>query len=364
MNNVTHASRIQQVTSARAVVHDHDVSLDVLRIVATLMVILIHTSGKGFAGLIPHWWAVNTYESVSRVCVPIFFMITGALLLPRSHNIRSVIKRSWRIAFVLLAWSLIFLAYGRFKAIPPSLPSVSQGLEWIIAIIRSPVVGHFWYLYTLIAAYFFIPVMSAFFKTTELRLQTLILIVWFIAASGIPFLNRYFNDAKFGIDIHFFYIYPAYMLAGALLYTHCTMNLPRFLACAAVWALSTAGTAFFTWHFSKDAQVNTELYYEYFAPLVVTGALALFCALRYLGRVIAERCTRARNVIVFLGGLSFGVYLIHPMIIWEFENQGYGWNFINPWMAIPSLMIGVALISGLITYIIKKTPVLRAIVPG
>lgn len=83
--------------------HDHDVSLDVLRIVATLMVILIHTSGKGFAGLIPHWWAVNTYESVSRVCVPIFFMITGALLLPRSHNIRSVIKRSWRIAFVLIA---------------------------------------------------------------------------------------------------------------------------------------------------------------------------------------------------------------------------------------------------------------------
>lgn len=160
-------------------------------------------------------------------------------------------------------------------------------MEWIIAIIRSPVVGHLWYLYTLIAAYFFIPVLSAFFKTTDLRLQTLILIIWFIAASGIPFLNRYFNDAKFGIDIHFFYIYPAYMLAGALLYTHCTMNLRRFLACAAVWALSTAGTAFFTWHFSKDAQVNTELYYEYFAPLVVTGALALFCTLRYLGRVIA-----------------------------------------------------------------------------
>jgi peptidoglycan/LPS O-acetylase OafA/YrhL len=77
-----------------------------------------------------------------------------------------------------------------------------------------------------------------------------------------------------------------------------------------------------------------------------------------------QHCTGARNVIVFLGGLSFGVYLIHPMIIWEFENDGYGRNFINPWMAIPSLMIGVALISGLITYIIKKTPILRAIVPG
>jgi surface polysaccharide O-acyltransferase-like enzyme len=127
--NVTHASRIQQVASARAVLHDHDVSVYVLRVVATLMVILINTSAKGFAGLIPHWWAVNTCESVSRVFVPIFFMITGALLLPRSHNIRSVIKRSWRIAFVLLVWSLIFLVYGRFKATPPSLPSVSQGLK-------------------------------------------------------------------------------------------------------------------------------------------------------------------------------------------------------------------------------------------
>ena len=48
------------------------------------------------------WGSWSAY-SVSRVCVPIFFMITGALLLPRSHNIRSVIKRSWGIAFVLIA---------------------------------------------------------------------------------------------------------------------------------------------------------------------------------------------------------------------------------------------------------------------
>lgn len=40
------------------------------------------------------------------------------------------------------------------------------------------------------------------------EVAALILIVWFIAASGIPFLNGYFNDIKFRIDIHFLYIQP------------------------------------------------------------------------------------------------------------------------------------------------------------
>lgn len=362
MNNQNSAVPLQSGSATPMVLKGHDASLDALRIVAMLMVILIHTSGKGFAAMITHWWAVNTYESLSRACVPIFFMITGALLLPRSHSIKNVLQRSWRIALVLVVWSLIFLLYGRFKA--SSMPDLALIKTWIVEILRAPAVGHFWYLYSLIAAYFFIPVLSSFFKTTEVRLQFFILGIWFLAGSLLPFLNRYHGHVTLGVDVQFFYIYPAYILAGGLLYQHCSMNLRRFIGCLLTWVIATAGTAYFTWHFSRKAPVNTELYYEYFAPLVVIATLSLFCAVRYLGTLIAEHWPTGRKVMMFMGSLTFGVYLIHPMIIWEFENHGYGWNYINPWLAIPSIMLGVALVSGLITYVIKKTPYLRAIVPG
>lgn len=358
VNHPKPATGVQPSAQLSAFQQGHDVSLDALRIVATLMVLLIHISGKGFAGLIQHWWAVNTFESVSRACVPIFFMITGALLLPRSHTVLGVLKRVWRIVFALVAWSLVFLIYAKVKG------SDSVPLAWPATILKSPVAGHLWYLYSLIAAYFFMPVLAGFIKTSTVKLQCFTLLIWFIAASVIPFTNRFIGEAKLGVDIQFFYIYPAYMLAGALLYQHFSMNLPRFILCAVGWVAATAGTAFFTWFYSKSAPVNTELYYEYFAPLVVVAALTGFCAFRYLGTVAAESCPAARSALVFLGGLSFGVYLIHPMIIWEFEAAGYGWNFTNPWLAIPALLVGVSVVSGTITFVIRKTPIVRAIIPG
>lgn len=52
------------------------------------------------------------------------------------------------------------------------------------------------------------------------------------------------------------------------------------------------------------------------------------------------------------------------MIILEFEGHGYGWDYTTPWLAIPSVMFGVAVVSGMITYVVKKVPYLRALIPG
>lgn len=328
------------------------------------MVILIHISAAGFAQLVPHWWAVNAYESISRASVPIFFMITGALLLPRTHTVRSTIRRAWRMATALLAWSIIFLVYNKYKATGMLLPDLSELKHWLVAIVRWPVVAHFWYLYTLIAAYFFIPVIAGFFRTTALNLQCMVLMMWFFAASVVPFTERYLNAANLYLDMRFFYIYPAYMLAGALLYHHVRMTSTRALICLGLYLACCAGTAFFTWYYSKGAAVNTELYYEYYAPLVVVAALCVFCAMRQMGNWLARQCPRAERAMVFLANLTFGIYLMHPMIIWELQNHGFGWNFVNPWLAIPLLMVVVFMICGALTFAIQKTPLLRAIIPS
>lgn len=337
----------------------HDISLDALRIVATLMVLLIHISGKGFAGIHEsHWWAINIWESVSRVCVPLFFMITGALLLPRDHNVSSVLKRAWRILYVLVAWSLIFFIYLSIRqaVAPPS--------TWLGAIARGPVIGHFWYLYSLLAAYFVTPILAAFYRNTALRMQIMVLLIWLFAASVIPFINRFLNSGWLGFDTQFFYIYPAYMLAGALLYKHMHMNSIRAALGMLIWAAATGATAFCTWYYSKDVAVNTELYYEYFAPLVVIAAFALFCSLRWISNSLSNRWPMIDRWLVFFGSLSFGVYLIHPAVIWEFERRGYDWHFINPWFAVPALLAGVSVVSGAITWLIRRLKPVRWLIPG
>lgn len=364
MNTLTATTAPPQDAVQYSADKTHDVSLDALRLVATLMVIVIHVSATGFAQLAPHWWGVNTYESLSRASVPIFFMITGALLLPRSHSVSSLLRRVWRMGFALLAWSLIYLAYNKYKVTGLILPDLSELKHWLVAIVRWPVAGHLWYLYTLMAAYFFIPVLAGFFRSSPLRLQCLVLGVWLIAASIVPFAERAFGEARAYIDTRFFYIYPGYILAGALLYHHFKINLKGVYAGITFYLLCSAATAALTWYYSKKAATNTELFYEYFAPFVVAAAVCLFCIVRYLAQRLVARYPGSRGGMIFLGNLTFGIYLMHPMVIWELHHKGLAWNFINPWLAIPTVMVVVFVICGLITYIIRKTPVVRAIIPG
>jgi len=60
--------------------------LDDARIVAIFGVVLIHTSAKVLLESDvgdSQWWAANVYDALARWSVPVFVMVSGALLLPQ-----------------------------------------------------------------------------------------------------------------------------------------------------------------------------------------------------------------------------------------------------------------------------------------
>ena len=63
---------------------------DLIRIVSSFGVILIHVSEQNYYGNIPgkyEWKVFNFYDSLARWSVPEFFMISGALFLNKSSSI-------------------------------------------------------------------------------------------------------------------------------------------------------------------------------------------------------------------------------------------------------------------------------------
>ena len=84
---------------------------DVLKLLACVGVIVIHISGSGldlfpigsFSYLSSAFW-----DSLARFAVPVFFMCTGALMLPpeRSLTVGTVWKKYFlRVLIILLFWS-------------------------------------------------------------------------------------------------------------------------------------------------------------------------------------------------------------------------------------------------------------------
>ena len=62
--------------------------LDILRVIACLFVILIHSSAQYVIENVGslNFWTGNIIDGLSRVAVPIFVMISGALLLDKNYN--------------------------------------------------------------------------------------------------------------------------------------------------------------------------------------------------------------------------------------------------------------------------------------
>lgn len=62
--------------------------LDILRVIACLSVIMIHSSAEYVTNDIGsfNFWIGNLFDSLTRIGVPIFVMISGALMLDKNYQ--------------------------------------------------------------------------------------------------------------------------------------------------------------------------------------------------------------------------------------------------------------------------------------
>ncbi len=134
--------------------------LNNLRVISTIAVIVIHISfpitnhyGKTSEII---WNIGNLYNSISRFCVPIFFMISGALLLKQDYKLSYFLKkRFWRIIPPLIFWSLIYIFCDYFLVGEKSFTLI-ESIKLVIAKIFHISQFHLWFVYTLLGLYLFI----------------------------------------------------------------------------------------------------------------------------------------------------------------------------------------------------------------
>ena len=88
--------------------------LDILRILATFAVIIIHVCSQNWNKVAPssyEWNVFNFFSGISRWAVPIFVMISGTLFLDNRRNInikKLYTKNILRIITAFIFWSLFY----------------------------------------------------------------------------------------------------------------------------------------------------------------------------------------------------------------------------------------------------------------
>ena len=313
------------------------------------MVVLLHVSASGFHVFNGIWWAANFWDSLTRSCVPLFFMIAGATLLPKKESSFVFFKKRFvRIIPPLLFWSCISLGWLQYNG-------VAVG-NWVIAILKGPTSYHLWYFYAIIGLYAFMPFLRKIYQNSNSNERNWFVAIWFTVASLYPTLHTLFYarhcEGYIGsngfVDVYnlsYFGGYIGYFFLGAIFYEK---KVSQKLG-VALFAMASAGTVVATSVISNQFKTPCEFFYVYLSPLVVMAACGLFIAFMGMREGTPSRLTST------LADCSLGIYCIHAFVINPlFLRYITASISANYWFATLPIAIAVFVVSFTLIFLGRK----------
>lgn len=296
--------------------------LDFVRIASIIAVITIH----GIAGAVltkhvgsPGWQAANIIDSFSRWAVPVFIMLSGALLIKPASSLevkKFFKKRFSRILIPLLAWPTIYtLWYAYYSSSSPNWNRLV--VDFVGGVNVAP---HLYFLFIIAGLYIITPLINiirgAVTDREFLYISVALLTVtaaWYTIASFVPG-----HTVSLDALTQFIPYIGYYMLGSAMkniTFRRSWTPIALFIISCCVMAAATTITA------SKYGTVGNGLFfYSYFSVLTAIMAPLAFFALRNLYSLgIAKKHIklqrRAQNALISLSNATFGVYLIHMIVL-------------------------------------------------
>ena len=134
--------------------------LECLRIIAMILVIFNHTGLQGYTLFTIRqksvfFWGYLFCSIACKIAVPLFFMISGSLLLPKQESIRTVYqKRLSRFVIVLLLFSAVQMVFRMFAYGEPI--TLSGYIEGVYA---KNLATAYWYLYAYLGVLVMLPLL-------------------------------------------------------------------------------------------------------------------------------------------------------------------------------------------------------------
>ena len=333
---------------------------DLIRVIGMFMVIMIHICIHFFyqEGITAsEFMYVNIFDSISRIAVPMFLMLSGALLLDenRKSDKETTFRRVKKIVIIILFWSF-FYAFYKFILIPLRHGSEILWSEFIKAFALGNY--HMWYLYMLVALYLITPILKVFVNKEHKDIVLYFLILSFIFESLITTTGMLLDNS---VIVKFIDSFEASFVKGTLIYyvggwyianTEISDKNRKIIYVLGIMGLIFTIAA--TYKFSMDWGRINESFYGNTRTNVLFYAVAVFVFITKGMKEIKNKT--AVKVINFMAGISLGVYMVHAF----FVDVIYGRQLVSGvFMALPFDIALTSVMSVAAAYIISKIPVLK-----
>lgn len=310
--------------------------IDMLRLFAVLAVVGLHSAVPvvlGFGRVSKtDWWSGNILDSSVRWCVPVFVLISGALLLNTKRQAGLLTfyrEKITRILIPLLFWSIIFTAFTCLQDFRShNMLSLKNIIGNFIIGKPNPHFTHLWYLFMLIGLYALTPFLRWLLRILT-GLQTavfmMILFIGGILFAAFPQTNYETGNMFFLWSLQFL----GYFVFGGVAYKKRLWEKINKNILILFYCISAAVTATGCWYLSTTSSLHEGLmFYNYTSPSVLVMAVTVYFlaakAERWLSKIsISRKVVQA----------TLGIYLIHPIILLVFLHFNIG-SFCSPLLTI------------------------------
>ena len=357
-------------------VNQRIVFADYIRVIACFLVMLVHSSEFFYNCSDPHFvmlatesnrfW-VSFYDgTLSRICVPLFMIVSAFLLVPMKPGVSMTQfykRRFSRILPPLIIFSIIYC----FLPALWGFTTIEQGWKDFSTCLLNfpPAAAHLWFMYALIGVYIIIPVISPWLEKASAKDERTFLAL-FLLSSFIPFLRRFVIPELWGecfwneFDALWYCSgFIGYLVMAHYIRFHIKWNRAKRIqvgaSCFIIGGIFTGCSSYFM---AEAGEIVDNIMYEwawgFCTPNVILATFGAFLMFSCISK------PKTPALIAEISRLSFGMYLCHMLFLAPIAVYLINGDAANPllpvWATIPLTAISTYICTIIATKIISYLP--------
>lgn len=333
------------------------IHLEIIRLMALFCIVYNHIGYILFEGL-EKTFEISVSVLISILCkvgVPLFFMVSGALLLGREESWADVYKkRVFRIAIVIVVFNTIRFLYECYitKVRTFSVVYLVKG------ILTGSILHPYWFLYAYLSVLLILPILRIIVRNLDFQgkkwLLGLIILFYMIVPLKALVVNQQWQVTLL-LDEKICYMFLGYFIERELNEEHFKLKNKLLVSAGAFMAIAIS-----FWMIVRTYIQGEGFATEHIPMLSMPLACAIFYLIKGKSLRLKNGNEKLQNWILQLGNCVFGVYLIEDYLRAALVLVCEKCNFYlgNLIVCIISTF-GVIIVGISIVYILRKIPILR-----
>ena len=339
------------------------IHLEIIRVIALVCIMFNHTGDRGNGAYLYTDGRMTFTVSligdiICKIGVPLFLMISGALLLKKEENLQQIYgKRVLRIIKVIVLFTTVRYVYECYVV----KQRVFSVYELIEAIFSGNLFTPYWFLYAYLSILLTLPFLKKMIRNLDKKEMSIFILLMFGFNVILPVVSVVFDlwfEMSFMFGVSYCYFILGYYLEHL---TDKSVYTKKNMIVAILTFLGS--TALTYWIIIRDRAALGIIRYEHTSVLAIVMASCIFFTVKAVYGVEEKKESVWSKWIVTIGSCSFGIYLIEDYLR---NALGFICDSLASYISIlPACMVWLAIVmvAGVIVVLfMKKLPILKDII--